>query len=279
MQNFYDALRREEIRTNQLCEDDPFAKSMRDTLREIERKAHATGWAGPNSSPKMFQIDHKPGTDKINLTFRDDHNYLLDGMLHHFDDHVLEATEHFVSLWEEVAAYMKTGEHPASWRTSQLRDVGLDILKGLYGQTDIVVPRIRKPGWRVHGFGMRAETLALFEAKSVAPEVLEKFQSTPNAEPDGPPLPDGIFAKETRMVTYVGRDGEQWNVLRIRAKGLQPIVACRINLLENQIVDPMAHLMSRFVGCVVNNPVPVLPILPEEPAAPVQYNKIKEERR
>lgn len=258
--SFDQHLKRFVQRTDQLCIDEPQAASIRHNLLEIERKAHATGWDGPNSGPRLFQIDAHPVKATVELSWCETYTEQLNSMCDTvFNGNVGAALSELARLWGVLAGFVRTGEAPDSItgdiiRMFQDRIRNSSDLLDFGPGSDLLGNRCGKRGYRLHGLGIRTEA---WGATGASPELARLAAS-------GESIADHASAKEIRMVWYAARDGSMWTVMR--GRGERPWCAQVPHGMNLGIGGDMVHALSHFVDALASTDVPIAPVIPEMPA-------------
>jgi hypothetical protein len=250
-----DHLKRFIQRTDQLCLVDAQAASIRHNLLEIERKGHATGWDGPNSDPRIFQIDAHHTKPDIVLNWCETYTNQLGSLCETvFDGNVGKSLSELARLWTILADFFRTGEAPDSLTGDIIRAFGNSIGRPDIGpDRDLLGNRCQR-GYRLHGLGLRTEAWA---AADSAEEIAKLAAS-------GRPLSEYIGRKEMRAVWYSARDGSMWTV--VRQRGERPWSAQVPNGTSLGIGGDVANALSRFVNALASTDVPIVPVHPEMPA-------------
>lgn len=241
--------------TAKLCAENPLAAKVRHELLEAERKAHATGWDGPNAQPMIFQIDTHPDKADVELTWIDAYTEMLHVLCDRHDGRVGHAMRAMAEHYEQTSEFLRTGEMPRAW--DGLDPAWLDAVKSLdfWGDlhaaaargADTSGPRTRKKGFQFYGLGLRHEAWQAIAEESAMRELYDS----------GKNLSHFPGRTELRCVYLQARDGHLWQVVRERRKAPEAICF----QADSPFTGLMLNALSRLVNAVVGEQVPVVPLV------------------
>lgn len=200
--------------TQKLCAEDPLQEAVRARLVDLERQAHTTGWDGPDSRPRIFQLDAHSEKPIVDHSWLADFNYMLRHMCDNlFDGNVGLAMQGIARHVEEVTYFARTGQTPPSW--DGIDEGALSSVRASPAMADMQTAAQRgldlhpaaRRGFKLHGFGVRAEGWAAADGSEKARRAAaeRKLDKYPNR-------------REMRFVMFVARDGRLWNVMRTRGE-------------------------------------------------------------
>lgn len=240
-------------RTDAYCAARPQAAAIRALLLDLERRAHATGWDGPDSRPRLFQVDVPDRPDPagaagglVQCSWCDWFTSCVKLLCDTNGGNVGAAMTRLAEVSEAGAQIMRTGTVPEGWEDAG----GLD-LAGQYpalvaaGQTGQDLGRGGR-GWRLFGYGFRAEFWTSIGDIPGARESAHRHE-----------LHTFAHRQEARMLFLACRDGLIWTATRVR--GGRPLVVMQLPEADDGHRGLIVNSLSRMVRAVVNNPVPVVP--------------------
>lgn len=243
-------------RTDEYCATNPQAGVIRRTLLTLEKRAHRTGWDGPDSRPRLFQLDAHRDRPRVRTHWARPFTTMLETVCAGNGGNVGAGMRALAEHSEATSELIRTGVPPGDWglRLTPEALAGLTEANEWYrklraamvaGQ-DLAGPIHGDPAYRFHGYGFRAETWFAVADSDDVRRLAEAHQ-----------LDRYEHAREARVVYYMGRDGVLWFVVRHR--GHRPSAVMYLPESDDPHVGLIAHGLSRMVNAGVNNPGPIWP--------------------
>lgn len=233
-------------RADDYCAEHPQGAAIRATLLDLERRAHATGWNGPDSMPRLFALNGRRRGNAVDHRWWDDFTLIVRLVADANDGRVGNGLQFLANHCENVTHLMRTGEVPKDWArdSEQLNEDPVVRkarehfagMKGFAGDDDH--PFL--------GFGMRHEAFGLLASKSDGE--LQRYADEHRIHQH----PQRV---EMRLVTFVGSDGLLWWMQRLR--GERPVVALYMPEGDMRQGGLVVNALSRMVNAVSANTIPV----------------------
>lgn len=227
-------------RTQQFCADQPPQQEIRTTLLRAEKQIHQNGWDAP---PEMFFLQQNTKTMRVRYTKLDTLSHLLVTLPGRSPDAlqmIAEFTERLRAQAMASSASPLAETVPPALRHLAFARPDQDLFKGV------------GPNWRFHGIGFAHEAWLRLRATPEDMELIKQHRLYTH--------PERI---EIRQIYYTGRDGWNWQVLRLRRTPTKIVVPRYCVVLNNdnapQIAGTVPHYLSRLCNAIVSNPVPITP--------------------
>lgn len=259
-------------RVDARCADDPHAEQLRQLLLDAERRAHATGWGGPNAPPRLFEVHEHRDKPEFSLRWPS----ALQAFFLRFAPpgagvSVSKALIACAETMESATATTMRGDVPDEAVAWMARAKGTseqavrEWLQGLRVAVASGGDLLQSPepsGYRFHGLGLRTEGTGIVGCYD-EDEISQVFARRRR----GMPVADMPESTELRFVYYVARDGLTWSVMRVR--GGTPQCVFQMPESDAQHVGAVPHALGRMVNTLISNRIPVLPAGLDFPGPPV----------
>lgn len=240
-------------RADLLCAADATLAATRHTLLELERKAHATGWDGPNSRPQLFQLDIRRRARKgglIHVEYLKEFTALIRVLMDQTDGNAAYAVKTLAKIMVEVRDAVDAPNSPwftslPAWAQENLRPLQERFARG----EDLTDAR---PGYRFNGYALRSEAWMLSSVPDNADETWSTWVRPRkiHLHPE---------RREIRFVAFVARDGLIWGVNRVR--GERPFSYVFRAEDDQRHAGAIYHGLSIMVNGATSS---VIPVVPEE---------------
>jgi hypothetical protein len=235
-------------RTDQLCARDHKLAAIRKALVELERKAHATGWDGPDSRPSLFQLsvrDTQPVTlgcvvasplPVLNETVRT--------VMECTNGHLPTAMD-FIARGAIEISDIAQGKPIDMGMPNDVRH-HVEAIRERHGRGRALadVPR----GFDFYGYGLRSEAWMIDGHRDNETDLAMARNRQLHRHPR---------RREMRVVAFVGSDGLCWQVQRIR--GEHPF-SCMFRAEDDlHHRGAIYHNLSIMVNACGTTTIPIIP--------------------
>lgn len=207
--------------TDNYCATNPQAANIRDMMFDLERRAHATGWDGPDSNPRVFAVAAHPNVPDVDSLWADPLTEHLHTLTEQFNGNVGQALQALAADHEDMRR------------------------KGAFPPDQDVLPPADN-GWRFHGLGFRCEAWGTLSDDPQGIEMALHHR-----------LNEYAGRTELRTVYFYDRDGNFWTVSRIRSGSPYIQVIPHDGHPDLDSMGMIGNALSRMVNAIIPDPVPV----------------------
>ncbi len=229
-------------RTAAYCAGNPQAAATRALLLGLERRAHATGWDGPNSRPQLFQLNVQDADSRtLRHSWCDGFTAMLRMLVDANGGNVGAGMVTLAETCEAATQIARSGTVPDGFPVEAAAAVAGEypalMAAGAAGD-DLAG---RDAGWRMFGYGFRAECWLASDDSPGARQAAERHE-----------LHTYAHRREARVVYLAGRDGTTWVVTRHR--GARPYAVVQLPESDTGHRGLIVNSLGRMVRAAVNKP-------------------------
>lgn len=237
-------------RTDEYCAADPHAAEIRKALLDLERKAHATGWDGPDSRPRIFALHLHKDRPQVRVQWADQFNSQLKAIAEANGGNIGSAIEHIAEIADTCAQYMRSGSVPDRLAATLPQSV-VDLMAEARERGMFDGDLMGDGDYRFHGYGIRTEA---WGARATAEDADAVHRAAEQRAIHR--RPDRI---ELRYVLLPARDGILWIVERARGQRQASSTIALPESSTSGFAGQIVHGLSRMSNAVAANPVPIWP--------------------